>query len=81
MAYGFVLLVSSIACGLAWLEWNALKIGVFAVAADGCKAADVFVALNQKKFEFAFAVCGNETQICVLSMLCANDLTRCNPER
>lgn len=66
--------------GLAWPAWNALQIAVFAVAADGCNGADVFVALNLGKFEFAFAVWGNETQTCVLSMLCANDLARCNPE-
>src|SRR5215469_10024482 len=38
------------------LKWNALEIDIFTVATDGRDGANIFMALNQRKFEFALAV-------------------------
>ncbi len=51
---------------IADFERDAFEVSVVAVAADGRDGADVFVALDQRKFEFARTVLRGETLVSVL---------------
>lgn len=45
---------------VANVKWNAFEIGVLAIAADGRDRANIFVALDQRKLDLAFAILRGE---------------------